>query len=73
MSTNERQRLVGELRRNTVRRQRLENQLAVARAEGDLLIVQAHEAGVAKIALARVSGMTRQTIYSILLRAKAAA
>lgn len=61
------------IKKNATRRQKLEDQLAEVRFAGDALIVEADAAGVPKLTITRTAKMTRNTIYNILLRAKAAA
>lgn len=73
MTTHEQIEVLRAIRKNAARRQTLERKLAETRAEGDTLIVQADAVGVPKLTITRTAKMTRNTIYSILLRAKAAA
>lgn len=67
------EKLLGAIKTNAERRRTAEEKLRELREQADELIVQADEAGVPKLRIAQVARMTRQTIYTILLRAKAAA
>lgn len=66
-------RLLTAIAMNADERLACEKKLDDLRTKGDALIVQAHEEGVPKLTLARVAVLARQTVYTILLRAKAAA
>ena len=65
--------LIRAIDRNRAEREELEKKLYLLRNKVDGLIVQADHAGVPKLTLANHSGLARQTIYAILLRARAAA
>ncbi len=65
--------LLSVLLKTGMARQHAEHQADELRAETDQLILAAHEAGVNKAQIAKAAGLTRQTVYSVLLRAKAAA
>jgi hypothetical protein len=57
------------LKANATRRKALETKLAKLRVDADAMIVAGHLAGVPKLTLAESAGLTRQTVYMILLRA----
>ena len=65
--------VIAELAANTKRRRATEAKLDELRAEAAALIVQGNELGVSKSKLSELAGMTRQTIYTVLLREQARA
>lgn len=63
--------ITGKLEANTRKRRVAEARLEEMRREADAMIVEGDRLGVPKLTLARAAGMTRQTIYTVLLRSKA--
>lgn len=63
------ERVTRSLRALARKRAAAEQRAADLRAETDALIVTGNELGIPKRVLAREAGLTRQTIYSVLLRA----
>lgn len=63
--------ITAALKANHDRRARTEAKLRELRRAADDLIVEGDKAGVPKLQLSEAAGLTRQTVYSILLRAKA--
>ncbi len=63
--------IVAALETNSSRRKKREGELRELRQEADALVIAGDLAGVPKLTLARAAGLTRQTVYSVLLRAKA--
>lgn len=61
------------LKANARKRKELEVQLAELRKEADEIIVAGDKVGVPKLTLSQAGALTRQTVYMILLRSKAAA
>jgi hypothetical protein len=60
--------VVARLRAVARRRVAAENKAAELRTETDALILAGHAAGIPKQVLAREAGLTRQTVYTVLLK-----
>lgn len=63
--------ITNALEKNRDQRRTLESKLVRLREDADAIIVAGDLAGVPKLTLAQAAGLTRQTVYTILLRAKA--
>ncbi len=61
--------IVKRLKDYSRKRKQAEESATRYRDQTDALIVEGHEAGVSKAALAEAAGLTRQTIYTVLLKA----
>jgi hypothetical protein len=67
------EKIVRSLASAAKRRQDAEARAAHYRSLTDELVLAGHAAGVPKLVLAREAGLTRQTVYGIILRAEASA
>jgi DNA invertase Pin-like site-specific DNA recombinase len=67
-TTNEE--IVAALTANAKQRKASEDKQRRLREEADALIVAGHLAGVPKLTLANAAGLTRQTVYTVLLKAQ---
>jgi hypothetical protein len=56
------------LRQNARKRHQTEARLQQLRDEADILVLNAVEAGVPKLTVARLAGLARQSVYNILER-----
>ena len=67
----ESERVVRDLARVARKRVETEGKAIVLRDETDRLILEGYALGVPKKVLARESGLTRQTVYTVILREEA--
>lgn len=63
--------ITNALEKNRDQRRSLEAKLVRLREDADAIVVAGDLAGVPKLTLAKAAGLTRQTVYTVLLRAKA--